>query len=99
MSGQEEISARRPRVFSGSQPSGTLHLGNYLGAIRNWVAMQETHDCIYCVVDLHAITVRQVRAELRRNTIDVANAYLACRRRPRAVHRLRAEPRAGAHAS
>jgi tryptophanyl-tRNA synthetase len=69
---------RRPRVFSGSQPSGTLHLGNYLGAIRNYVAMQKTHDCIYCVVDLHAITVRQQRAELRRNTIDVANAYLAC---------------------
>jgi tryptophanyl-tRNA synthetase len=74
---QEEKPARRPRVFSGSQPSGTLHLGNYLGAIRNYVAMQESHDCIYCVVDLHAITVRQVRAELRRNTIDVANAYLA----------------------
>jgi tryptophanyl-tRNA synthetase len=77
VSAQPEKSARRPRVFSGSQPSGTLHLGNYLGAIRNYVAMQETHDCIYCVVDLHAITVRQVRAELRRNTIDVANAYLA----------------------
>ena len=69
---------RRPRVFSGTQPSGTLHLGNYLGAIRNYVAMQDTHDCVYCVVDLHAITVRQQRAELRRNTIDVANAYLAC---------------------
>jgi tryptophanyl-tRNA synthetase len=68
---------RRPRVFSGTQPSGTLHLGNYLGAIRNYVAMQDTHDCVYCVVDLHAITVRQQRAELRRNTIDVANAYLA----------------------
>ena len=54
-----------------------MHLGNYLGAIRNYVAMQDTHDCIYCVVDLHAITVRQSRAELRRNTIDVANAYLA----------------------
>jgi tryptophanyl-tRNA synthetase len=69
---------RRPRVFSGSQPTGALHLGNYLGAIRNYVAMQETHDCIYCVVDLHAITVRQQRAELRRNTIDVANMFLAC---------------------
>ena len=68
---------RRPRVFSGIQPSGTLHLGNYLGAIRNWVAMQETHDCVYCVVDLHAITVRQERAELRRNTIDLANLFLA----------------------
>jgi tryptophanyl-tRNA synthetase len=69
---------RRPRVFSGSQPTGALHLGNYLGAIRNYVAMQETHDCIYCVVDLHAITARQQRAELRRNTIDVANMFLAC---------------------
>ena len=65
-------------MFSGSQPTGALHLGNYLGAIRNYVAMQETHDCIYCVVDLHAITVRQQRAELRRNTIDVANMFLAC---------------------
>jgi tryptophanyl-tRNA synthetase len=69
---------RRPRVFSGSQPTGALHLGNYLGAIRNYVAMQETHDCIYCVVDLHAITARQQRAELGRNTIDVANMFLAC---------------------
>jgi len=69
---------RRPRVFSGSQPTGAVHLGNYLGAIRNYVAMQDTHDCIYCVVDLHAITVRQQRAELRRNTIDVANMFLAC---------------------
>ena len=68
---------RRPRVFSGSQPTGALHLGNYLGAIRNYVAMQETHDCIYCVVDLHAITVRQLRAELLRNTIDLVNLFLA----------------------
>lgn len=68
---------RRPRVFSGIQPSGTLHLGNYLGAIRNWVALQETHDCVYCAVDLHAITVRQGRAELRRNTIDLVNLFLA----------------------
>jgi len=68
---------RRPRVFSGIQPSGTMHLGNYLGAIRNWVAMQETHDCVYCAVDLHAITVRQKRAELRRGTIDLINLMLA----------------------
>src|SRR5664279_4470843 len=54
--------ARRPRVFSGIQPTGALHLGNYLGAIRNFVAMQESHDCIYCVVDLHAITARQAKA-------------------------------------
>ena len=69
--------ARRPRVFSGIQPTGALHLGNYLGAIRNFVAMQESHDCIYCVVDLHAITARQAKAELKRNTIDVANMFLA----------------------
>jgi tryptophanyl-tRNA synthetase len=75
--GGEERPERRPRVFSGIQPTGALHLGNYLGAIRNFVAMQETHDCVYCVVDLHAITVRQERAELRRNTIELANLYLA----------------------
>ena len=69
--------ARRPRVFSGTQPTGALHLGNYLGAILNYVAMQETHDCVYCVVDLHAITVRQARAELRRNVIEAANMFLA----------------------
>jgi tryptophanyl-tRNA synthetase len=68
---------RRPRVFSGIQPTGALHLGNYLGAIRNFVAMQESHDCVYCVVDLHAITARQTKAELKRNTIDVANMFLA----------------------
>jgi len=68
---------RRPRVFSGIQPSGTLHLGNYLGAVKNWVAMQDTHDCLYCAVDLHAITARQQRAELRRNTIDLVNLFLA----------------------
>jgi tryptophanyl-tRNA synthetase len=68
---------RRPRVFSGIQPSGTLHLGNYLGAVKNWVAMQDTHECVYCAVDLHAITVRQQRAELRRNTVDLVNLFLA----------------------
>jgi len=68
---------RRPRIFSGVQPSGLLHLGNYLGAIRNWVELQEAYDCVYCVVDLHAITVRQERKELRRRTIEVANTFLA----------------------
>lgn len=70
-------SVRKPRVFSGIQPSGSLHLGNYLGALCNWVTMQDTHDCVYCVVDLHAITVRQERAELKRSTIDLANLFLA----------------------
>ena len=68
---------RKPRVFSGIQPSGSLHLGNYLGALCNWVTMQDTHECVYCVVDLHAITVRQERADLRRSTIDLANLFLA----------------------
>jgi tryptophanyl-tRNA synthetase len=74
---QPPAKARRPRVFSGTQPTGALHLGNYLGAIRNYVAMQETHDCVYCVVDLHAITVRQEKAELKRSTIETANMFLA----------------------
>ena len=67
-----------PRVFSGMQPTGNLHLGNYLGAMLNWIAMQETHECIYCVVDLHAITVWQDPAGLRQAILDVTAAYLAC---------------------
>jgi tryptophanyl-tRNA synthetase len=66
------------RVFSGMQPTHTLHLGNYLGAMVNWIAMQETHSCIYCVVDLHAITVAQDPAELKQNIREVTAAYLAC---------------------
>ncbi len=65
------------RVFSGVQPTGNLHLGNYLGAIRHFVPLQDTHDCIYCVVDLHAITQWQDPAELRANTREVTAAYLA----------------------
>ncbi len=67
----------KPRVFSGMQPTGSLHLGNYLGAMINWIKMQETHDCIYCVVDLHAITVWQDPAELRDATRQVTAAYIA----------------------
>ena len=66
-----------PRVFSGIQPSGDLHLGNYLGAIRRFVPLQDTHDCIYCVVDMHAITVRQEPDDLRRATREVAAAFIA----------------------
>jgi tryptophanyl-tRNA synthetase len=65
------------RVFSGIQPSGDLHLGNYLGAIRRFVPLQDTHDCIYCVVDMHAITVWQDPDDLRRATREVAAAYVA----------------------
>jgi tryptophanyl-tRNA synthetase len=71
------------RVFSGVQPTGNLHLGNYLGAIRNWVALQRDHDCIYCVVDLHAITVWQEPRELRQATREVAAALIACGIDPR----------------
>ena len=66
-----------PRVFSGIQPSGDLHLGNYLGAIRRFVPLQDTHDCIYCVVDMHAITVWQNPDELARSTLELTAAYLA----------------------
>ena len=65
------------RVFSGVQPTGNLHLGNYLGAIKNFVRLQENHECIYCVVDLHAITAWQTPRELSQNTREVAAAYLA----------------------
>ena len=67
------------RVFSGMQPTGSLHLGNYLGALINWVAMQKTHECIYCVVDLHAITAEwQEPGELRQAIRRAAAAYIAC---------------------
>jgi tryptophanyl-tRNA synthetase len=65
------------RVFSGVQPSGSLHLGNYLGALVKFVAMQKQHDCIFCVVDLHAITVPQDPAKLAAQTREIAAAYLA----------------------
>ncbi|MYZ47646.1 tryptophan--tRNA ligase [Propylenella binzhouense] len=65
------------RVFSGVQPTGNLHLGNYLGAITRFVAMQESHDCIYCVVDMHAITVWQDPNDLRQSTREVTAAFLA----------------------
>ncbi|MFZ0559877.1 MAG: tryptophan--tRNA ligase [Methylovirgula sp.] len=67
----------QPRVFSGVQPTGNLHLGNYLGAITKFVALQETHDCIYCVVDLHAITAPQKPAELKASIREVTAAFLA----------------------
>ncbi|MGD9866903.1 MAG: tryptophan--tRNA ligase [Hyphomicrobiales bacterium] len=71
------MSAARQRVFSGVQPTGNLHLGNYLGAITRFVALQESHECIYCVVDLHAITVWQDPEELARNTREVTAAFIA----------------------
>ena len=68
----------KPRVFSGMQPTGSLHLGNYLGALINWVSMQDTHECIYCVVDLHAITADWLDPdELRQSIRRAAAAYIA----------------------
>ena len=68
----------RPRVLSGVQPTGALHLGNWLGAIRNWVDLQDTHDTFVCVVDLHAITVPHDPARLADDTLNTAALYLAC---------------------
>jgi tryptophanyl-tRNA synthetase len=65
------------RIFSGVQPTQNVHLGNYLGAIRNWVRLQDGYDCIFCIVDLHAITVWQEPAALKAQTREVAAAYLA----------------------
>lgn len=65
------------RVFSGVQPTNLLHLGNYLGAIKNWIELQPDHDCFYCVVDLHALTDYREPAELKQNILNTARAYLA----------------------
>jgi tryptophanyl-tRNA synthetase len=69
---------KKPIIFSGIQPSGKITLGNYLGALKNWVTMQDDYDCIYCVVDEHAITVRQDPAALRRQTLELFAQLLAC---------------------
>lgn len=67
----------KQRIFSGIQPSGNLHLGNYLGAIKNWVKLQDEFESIFCVVDLHAITIPQNPEELKKSTIEIAKTYLA----------------------
>jgi tryptophanyl-tRNA synthetase len=65
------------RVFSGIQPTGEIHLGNYIGALRRFVAAQDVDDCVFCVVDLHAITLPQDPETLRAKTLDLAAIYLA----------------------
>ena len=67
----------KKRIFSGIQPSGDLTLGSYMGAIKNWVGLQEEYDCLYCIVDMHAITVRQVPADLRRRSLEQLLAGIA----------------------
>jgi len=72
-----DVKNNKPTVFSGVQPSGILHLGNYLGALAQWVEMQNQYNCIFCVVDYHAITVKQEPKELSRRILDVVKTYLA----------------------
>ena len=86
---------RRLRVLSGVQPTGSIHLGNYLGAIRNWVALQESYDTFYCVVDLHAITAPHDPRLLADATRTVAALYLAAGVDPGAKLRVCAESRGG----
>ena len=85
----------KDRVFSGVQPTGNLHLGNYLGAIRRFVTLQQSHECIYCVVDMHAITVWQDPAELTAATREVTAAFIASGIDPKAhivFNRARSRP-------
>lgn len=67
----------KKRIFSGAQPTGDLHIGNYLGALKNWVALQDEYECFYCIVNLHAITLPQDPKVLRQKTLDLARIYLA----------------------
>lgn len=73
----EQTTPRKPIVLSGMQPTSRLMLGNYVGALRNWVEMQKTHDCIFLVVDLHALTIRPEPKILRERSLDVAALYIA----------------------
>ena len=76
----ENVTEKKKIVFSAIQPSGTITLGNYLGAVRNWVKMQDNPDynCLYALADLHTITVRQEPAQMRRNIIDAYAMVMAC---------------------
>ena len=67
----------KKRVFSGVQPTGNLHLGNYLGAIKNFVNLQNKFECVYCIVDLHAITNKQDPKELKLNILETTASFLA----------------------
>ena len=73
---------KKGRVFSGARPTGRQHLGNYLGAIKNYVAMQDDFDCVYCIVDVHALTTMETTQDLKQNTYDMALDWLAAGIRP-----------------
>ena len=74
--------AKKGRVFSGARPTGRQHLGNYLGAIRNYVELQDDYDCVYCIVDLHALTTVGDTENLKQNTNEMALDWLAAGIRP-----------------
>jgi tryptophanyl-tRNA synthetase len=74
--------SKKGRVFSGARPTGRQHLGNYLGAIQNYVALQQDYDCIYCIVDVHALTTVETTRDLRQNTLEMAMDWLAAGIRP-----------------
>lgn len=76
------MTLKKGRVFSGARPTGRQHLGNYLGAIKNYVAMQDEYDCVYCIVDLHALTTLESTQDLRSNTYEMALDWLAAGIRP-----------------
>ncbi|MCL2396587.1 MAG: tryptophan--tRNA ligase [Defluviitaleaceae bacterium] len=75
---ENTVTAPKKIIFSGMQPTGYPTLGNYLGAIKNWGALQEEYDCLYCIVDMHAITVRQDPAQLRKNAKNLLALFIAC---------------------
>ena len=74
--------AKKGRVFSGARPTGRQHLGNYLGAIKNYVALQDDYDCVYCIVDIHALTTVETTENLKQNTQEMALDWLAAGIRP-----------------
>src|SRR4030065_1893357 len=74
--------SKKERVLSGARPTGRQHLGNYLGAIKNYVALQDDYDCVYCIVDLHALTTVEDTLNLKQNTYEMALDFLAAGIRP-----------------
>jgi tryptophanyl-tRNA synthetase len=74
--------SKKGRVFSGARPTGRQHLGNYLGAIQNYVVLQHDYDCVYCIVDVHALTTVETTQDLKQNTFEMAIDWLAAGIRP-----------------
>ncbi len=90
-------SSSRPRVLSGMRPTGKLHLGNYMGALANWVKLQDQYECYFFIADLHALTTDYAdTSQIAPNTLEVASGFSCRRPRSRAMHHLRAEPREAA---